>query len=160
MRCFCIRISRSLQVAVLVKNCPCFLFNRLLFVYMDQAHRLLFNHGLLPQLAFLVVKKNVMTKRWFTFETTITYKWFHLGFSSSISDFREVDSPHFEKCSLSKLMLCILFPQNSKVIHVHMCCEIRILTSRDFRCRASNLIVARSCLMVYFVSSSYMGKRM
>ncbi|GMS82139.1 hypothetical protein PENTCL1PPCAC_4314, partial [Pristionchus entomophagus] len=36
------------KIAVLVGNCPGFVFNRMLFAYMEQAHRLLFEYGLLP----------------------------------------------------------------------------------------------------------------
>ncbi|GMR60093.1 hypothetical protein PMAYCL1PPCAC_30288 [Pristionchus mayeri] len=36
------------KVAVLVGNCPGFVFNRMLFAYLEQAHRLMYEHGLMP----------------------------------------------------------------------------------------------------------------
>ncbi|PAV68737.1 hypothetical protein WR25_15154 [Diploscapter pachys] len=37
------------KFAVLVGNCPFFVFNRLLFVYLAQAHKLLYQYGIMPK---------------------------------------------------------------------------------------------------------------
>ncbi|VDL79313.1 unnamed protein product [Nippostrongylus brasiliensis] len=48
-QCYSLMIFYFIKVAVLVGNCPSFVFNRLLGVYLNQAEKLLYQYGMLPK---------------------------------------------------------------------------------------------------------------
>lgn len=44
-----LNLPSKFKFAVLVGNCPFFVFNRLLSVYLAQAHKLLYQYGIMPK---------------------------------------------------------------------------------------------------------------